>query len=60
MERRIIVKGGRLLFTALMAAGAAAFLVAVLLRRQEDYTAIPYARPKGGEREGGHYLFIGS
>ena len=44
---------------ALMTAGTATFLFA-LLRRRETALATPYDRPKGGEREGEFELFIGS
>ena len=53
------VKKNELLLIAMLAAGAATFLVAVLKRRQPA-TVLPYARPKGGEREGEFELFIGS
>ncbi len=44
---------------AMLTAGAATFLFAIL-RRREVAPAIPYARPQGGEREGEFELFIGS
>ncbi|MGA8753968.1 hypothetical protein [Candidatus Deferrimicrobium sp.] len=45
---------------AMMTAGTATFLFA-LLRRREAVPAIPpYDRPEGGEREGEFELFIGS
>jgi len=44
---------------ALMTAGTATFLFA-LLRRRETAPVLPYDRPKGGEREGDFELFIGS
>ncbi|MBP2676740.1 MAG: hypothetical protein H6Q84_3580 [Deltaproteobacteria bacterium] len=53
------MKKNELLLIAMLAAGAATFLVAVLKRRQPA-TVLPYARPKGGEREGEFELFIGS
>lgn len=44
---------------AMMTAGTATFLFA-LLRRREAAPATPYDRPEGGEREGEFELFIGS
>lgn len=44
---------------AMMTAGTAAFLLA-LLRRREASPVTPYDRPEGGEREGEFELFIGS
>jgi hypothetical protein len=44
---------------AMMTAGTATFLLA-LLRRREAVPANPYDRPEGGEREGEFELFIGS
>ena len=44
---------------AMMTAGGATFLLA-LLRRREAVPATPYDRPEGGEREGEFELFIGS
>ena len=44
---------------AMMTAGAATFLFA-LLRRREAAPVTPYDRPEGGEREGEFELFIGS
>ena len=44
---------------AMMTAGTATFLFA-LLRRREAVPATPYDRPEGGEREGEFELFIGS
>jgi len=44
---------------AMLTAGAATFLFAVL-RRREFAPARLYARPEGGEREGEFELFIGS
>ncbi|HEX2709295.1 MAG TPA: hypothetical protein VHM68_00450 [Candidatus Deferrimicrobium sp.] len=44
---------------AMMTAGTATFLLA-LLRRRETVPANPYDRPEGGEREGEFELFIGS
>jgi len=53
------VKKTELLLIAMLAAGAATFFFA-LLKRREAATVSPYARPKGGEREGEFELFIGS
>ncbi|MDD5761254.1 MAG: hypothetical protein PHP88_01925 [bacterium] len=53
------MKKRHLMLIALMTAGAATFLFA-LLRRREPAPATPYDRPKGGEREGEFELFIGS
>ena len=44
---------------AMMTAGTATFLLA-LLRRRDAVPATPYDRPEGGEREGEFELFIGS
>jgi len=44
---------------AMMTAGTATFLLAIL-RRREAAPVLPYARPAGGEREGEFELFIGS
>lgn len=44
---------------ALLAAGAATFVYA-LLRRRKAEAPLLYARPEGGEREGEFELFIGS
>lgn len=46
--------------TALLAAATATFVYALLRRRQSSPPEPPYARPKGGEREGEFELFIGS
>jgi len=53
------VKKNHLMIIAMLTAGAATFLLA-LLRRREFAPAIPYSRPEGGEREGEFELFIGS
>jgi len=53
------VKKCRLTLIALMTAGTATFLFA-LLRRRETAPVPRYDRPKGGEREGDFELFIGS
>jgi hypothetical protein len=53
------VKKNDLMLIAMLAAGAATFLYAVLRRRQAGAVFL-YARPKGGEREGEFELFIGS
>ena len=50
----------QLLLIAMMAAGTATFLYAVLRRRGTAPAAPPYQRPEGGEREGDFELFIGS
>lgn len=44
---------------AMLTAGTASFLLA-LLRRREPARSTPYDRPAGGEREGDFELFIGS
>jgi hypothetical protein len=54
------LKGRRLLFAAIIAAGAAAFFLSVLKKRKAEDTAPLYERPAGGEREGEFELFIGS
>lgn len=48
-----------LMLIAMLAAGTATFLYAVLRRRETEIT-VPYARPEGGEREGEFELYIGS
>jgi len=53
------VKKCHLTLIALMTAGTATFLFA-LMRRRETAPVPPYDRPKGGEREGDFELFIGS
>lgn len=53
------MKKNHLMIIAMLTAGAATFLLA-LLRRREFAPAIPYSRPEGGEREGEFELFIGS
>ena len=53
------MKKCRWMLIAMMTAGTATFLLA-LLRRREATQATPYDRPEGGEREGGFELFIGS
>ncbi len=53
------MKKNHLMFLAMLTAGAATFLFAVL-RRREVAPAILYARPRGGDREGEFELFIGS
>jgi len=53
------VKKRHWMLIALMTAGTATFLFA-LLRRRETAPVLPYDRPKGGEREGDFELFIGS
>lgn len=56
---REFVKKRHLMLIAMLTAGAATFLFA-LLRREESVPAPAYARPEGGEREGEFELFIGS
>lgn len=56
MER---MKNRYWMLIAMMTAGTATFLIA-LLRRREAPPATPYDRPEGGEREGEFELFIGS
>jgi hypothetical protein len=53
------VRKRHLMLFAMLTAGAATFLFA-LLRRQESAPAPAYDRPEGGEREGEFELFIGS
>ncbi len=53
------MKRNHLMIFAMLTAGAATFLLA-LMRRREFAPAIPYSRPEGGEREGEFELFIGS
>jgi hypothetical protein len=53
------VKKNQLMLLAMLTAGAATFLFAVL-RRREAAPVIVYTRPRGGEREGEFELFIGS
>ncbi len=53
------VKKNHLMLIAMLAAGTATFLIA-LLRRRELASPTPYDRPRGGEREGDFELFIGS
>ena len=48
-----------LCLAALLAAGAATFLIA-LFRRKTGTEPFLYARPRGGERDGEFELFIGS
>ncbi len=54
------VRKRNILLIAMMAAGTATFLFAVLRRRESAPAAPPYQRPEGGEREGEFELFIGS
>ena len=56
---RDAVKKQYWMLIAMMTAGTATFLLA-LLRRREAAPANPYDRPEGGEREGEFELFIGS
>ena len=53
------VKKSHWMLIAMMTAGTATFLFA-LLRRRAASPATPYDRPEGGEREGEFELFIGS
>jgi len=53
------VKTRHLMLIAMLTSGAAAFLYA-LLRRRELAPVTPYDRPRGGERDGEFELFIGS
>jgi len=53
------VKKNQLMLLAMLTAGAATFLFAIL-RRREAAPVIVYTRPQGGEREGEFELFIGS
>jgi hypothetical protein len=54
------MKMRRFFLIALLAAGTATFLLAVLRKRQESPAPILYDRPEGGERQGEYELFIGS
>ena len=58
-ENRLRLRTSDLWLAALLTAGAATFLIA-LLRRKEGLEPVLYARPRGGEREGEFELFIGS
>jgi hypothetical protein len=49
-----------MLLIAMMAAGTATFLIAVLRRRESAPVPPLYRLPEGGEREGEFELFIGS
>jgi len=53
------VKKRHWMLIAMMTAGTATFLLA-LLRRREAVPITLYDRPEGGEREGEFELFIGS
>jgi len=57
--KRDDVKKNHLMLLAMLTAGAATFLFAVL-RRREIAPPPVYTRPEGGEREGEFELFIGS
>jgi hypothetical protein len=48
-----------LFLAALLTAGAATLFLG-FLRRKTGIESVPYARPRGGEREGEFELFIGS
>jgi len=54
------VRARNFMLIAMLAAGTATFLFAVLRRRGQTPGATPYNRPEGGEREGEFELFIGS
>jgi hypothetical protein len=54
------VRKRHILLIAMMAAGSATFLYAILRRRERFPSIPPYQRPEGGEREGEFELFIGS
>jgi hypothetical protein len=54
------VRKRHFLLVAMMAAGTATFLYAILRRRESVPVVPPYQRPEGGEREGEFELFIGS
>jgi hypothetical protein len=54
------VKKRHLMLIAMLTAGTATFLFALLRRRDLPPPAPPYDRPEGGEREGEFELFIGS
>lgn len=53
------MRASDLCLAALLAAGAATFLIA-LFRRKTGIERFLYARPRGGERDGEFELFIGS
>jgi hypothetical protein len=55
----VFLRKRHIMLIAMLAAGTATFLFAVL-RRREQAPAPPYRRPEGGEREGEFELFIGS
>jgi hypothetical protein len=57
--RIVWMKNRHWMLIAMLTAGTATFLFA-LLRRREFAPATPYDRPQGGEREGEFELFIGS
>jgi hypothetical protein len=54
------LKTRRFFLVTMLAAGTAAFLIAIMRRRRETPAPVPYDRPEGGEREGEFELFIGS
>jgi hypothetical protein len=58
-RERARVKKNDLILITMLAAGTATFLFAVLWKWKAG-SITPYARPKGGEREGEFELFIGS
>ena len=53
------MKKNDLLLIAMLAAGTATFLIAVI-KRLKTAAVTPYTRPKGGERVGEFEVFIGS
>jgi hypothetical protein len=55
---RLRVKRNDLLLVAMLAAGTATFLFAVI-KRWKAVAVTPYTRPKGGERIGDFEVFIG-
>jgi hypothetical protein len=55
---RLHVKRNDLLLVAMLAAGTATFLYAVV-KRLKAAAVTPYTRPKGGERIGDFEAFIG-
>ena len=57
---RADVKKRHWMLIAMMTAGTATFLFALLRRREAAPAIPPYDRPEGGEREGEFELFIGS
>jgi hypothetical protein len=61
VESRVKPSESSFLLGALVGAGMAALIVTLLLcRSPSSVAALPSAPPKGGERDGGFELFIGS